>query len=102
MIGLSIIVALILVGVSMALYVSSGASQLDLSRPGYRAVSDQVVTNDSDFGNYSATGTLDQSAIDQFKTLYDKQSAKAQAVDAFGGDPLSPDALELSAPTASN
>lgn len=97
----SIVIALGLVSVSMALYTSSGAAQLDLSRPGYRAVTSQAITTDKDFEEYSAFGSLDENAINDFRTIYDKQSAKAKAVDAFNGDPLDPEALGISAPTAS-
>ena len=92
-------VALLLVSVGLALYNSSGAAQLDLSRPGYQAVSRQAINNDKDFENYATFGAMDQAAITEFKTLYEKQAAKAKAVDAFSGDPLDPDVLEISAPT---
>jgi len=102
LIAITIAIALFLVGVSMALYASSGAAQLDLSRPGYRAVSSQAVNSDSDFKNYSPFGQLDKAALDEFNALYSKQASKAKAVDAFSGDPLDPDALEISAPAPTN
>ena len=40
MIGAVVLTALFLVGVALALYASSGAAQLDLSRPGYVSVRD--------------------------------------------------------------
>ena len=91
----SIVITCIMVTVSMVLYNSSGAAQLDLSRPGYQSVRSQSVTNDNNFQTYSGVGSVNQSTIDEFKTLMDAQSQKVQAVDAFGGDPLSPDALGL-------
>lgn len=99
LIALTIVISLFLVSISMAIYASSGAAQLDLSRPGYHAVSGKVISNDSDFENYSASGSIDPAAIKEFKALYDKQAVKATSVDAFGGDPLNPDVLEISAPT---
>ncbi len=96
LLAITIGIALFLVGTSMALYASSGAAQLDLSRPGYRAVSSQALKSDNDFEGYSATGKMDQSAIDTFRALYTKQASKAKAVDAFSGDPLNPDVLEIS------
>lgn len=94
MITLSVFVALMLVGISMALYYSSGAAQLDLSRPGYKDVRDQVVNGDT-FQNYSDSGPVNQTTITEFKLLYDQQAKKIELVDAFGGDPLSPDALGI-------
>lgn len=99
LIGISITIALVLVSISMTLYATSGAAQLDLSRPGYKSVISQAVSTDGDFGNYSSIGKLSQEAIDEFKALYDEQAAKAKTVDAFSGDPLDPDVLEISAPT---
>lgn len=99
LIAVSITVAMFLVGVSMALYASSGAAQLDLSRPGYSAVTSQALKNDNGFENYSNSGDINKASIDEFRTLYDRQATKAKAVDAFRGDPLDPAALELSLPT---
>lgn len=99
LIATSIAIAMFLVGVSMALYTSSGAAQLDLSRPGYSAVTSQAVKNDNDFENYSNSGDIDKASVDEFRALYDRQATKAKAVDAFKGDPLDPAALELSLPT---
>lgn len=98
-IGLSITIAFILVMVSMSMYNSSGAAQLDLSRPGYISVRSQAITSDDDFKNYTSTGQINQSTISEFKLLYAGQAQKTKAVDAFGGDPLSPDALGIAVTT---
>lgn len=95
---LAITASLVLVGVSLALYASSGAAQLDLSRPGYKTIISQGTTDTNDFENYSPSGALDQESMDEFRVLYGKQADKAKAVDAFSGDPLNPDVLEISAP----
>ena len=94
MITSSVFVALMLVGISMALYYNSGAAQLDLSRPGYKDVRNQVINGDT-FQNYSDSGPINQTTISEFKLLYDQQAKKIESVDAFGGDPLSPDALGI-------
>lgn len=97
----SILIAFVLVVVSMFLYNSSGAAQLDLSRPGYVSIRSQAVTNDSDFENYSSTGSINQGSISEFKLLYAKQANKTKAVDAFGGNPLSLDSLGLNSEVVS-
>ena len=94
-ISTSILIAFVLVFISMYMYNSSGAAQLDLSRPGYVSVRSQAISDDGDFKNYSSTGTIDQSSITEFKTLYSTQAQKTKSVEAFGGDPLSPTALGL-------
>ncbi len=102
LIVLSIFIALGLVSISMALYNSSGAAQLDLSRPGYKTVTSQAVNNDGDFQDYSASGPLDTNAINEFRSVYDKQATKAKAVDAFSGDPLDPDVLDIGASSSTD
>lgn len=96
LVGASIATAFALVFISLELYTSSGAAQLDLSRPGYKAVTSQAITTDSDFEDYSPSGQLDTQSVNDFKVLYNKQADKAKAVDAFSGDPLDPDTLEIS------
>lgn len=86
-----------LVAVSMAMYNVSGAAQLDLSRPGYNDVRDQVDKTDNTVILFPETGSISQSAINGFGKELTSESQKIQAVDAFGGDPLSPEALGLSA-----
>lgn len=97
LIVLSIIIAAVLVVIGMMLYSSSGAAQLDLSRPGYQSIRSQVVTSDTNFQDYPNLGQIDQNSMSEFKTLYEQQAQKAKAVDAFGGDPLNPDSLAISA-----
>jgi hypothetical protein len=95
-ITISILISSVLVYVSMQIYASSGAAQLDLSRPGYVSVRSQVDTTDGDFQTYSSNGPISKSVIDNFKALFDKQVKKIESVDAFGGSPLDPTALGIS------
>jgi hypothetical protein len=91
----TIFVALALVGLSMWMYYSSGAVQLDLSRPGYSAVAQQVTDDENKFTVYPSTGPINTDSLNQFQQTYDDQAANAKAVDAFGGDPLSAAALGM-------
>lgn len=95
LIALTIVISLILVGVGLAAYNLSGASQLDLSRPGLEVVSDQVVNESQNIGDYSATGPVNTTTIEEFKKLFDEQAESASAIDAFAGDPLNPQILEF-------
>lgn len=94
LVGLTIVVSLFLVGVALDLYGSSGAAQLDLSRPGYQSVRAQVDRGD-DFDGFSATGPIDKASLDQFRKLYETQADQAKAVDSFGGDVMSDQALSI-------
>lgn len=95
---LTILIAIVLVSVSIIIYKVSGASQLDLSRPGYQSVSDKVDRTDP-VTDYSAFGPVNNSTVNDFTTIFDNQAAKAKAIDAFNGDPLNPEVLEFGNPT---
>ena len=95
----TILISLFLVAVALALYASSGAAQLDLSRPGYTSVRDRAVRSDT-FDGYSATGPINKETINQFRTLYDKQAEQATNVDSFSGTVMSDQALSIDAPPA--
>lgn len=89
---IAVLIAVVLTAVSMILYNISGAAQLDLSRPGYQSVSNQV-DKEEKIDTYSSSGSVNKETIQEFITLYDKQAEKAKAVDAFNGDPLNPEVL---------
>jgi len=95
---ITVIVALIMTVVSVIIYNSTGAAQLDLSRPGYRSVSSQVEKTDH-IDTYSASGPVNTETIQEFMNMYDAQAKKAKAVDAFNGDPLNPEVLEFGTPS---
>ena len=95
---ITVLIALVMTTISVIMYNSSGAAQLDLSRPGYLSVSDQVVETDQ-IDTYSSTGPVNEESIKEFMKLYDEQAAKAKKVDAFNGDPLNPEVLEFGTST---
>lgn len=94
LVGATILVALFLVSVALALYASSGAAQLDLSRPGYVSVREQVKPTDKST-DFPASGTIDQAAIDRFRVLYDKHAEQVNKVDSFSGDVMSDQTLSI-------
>jgi hypothetical protein len=99
LVGMTIVTSLLLVVVSLYLYRSSGAEQLDLSRPGYEAVREQASQNDlNDFTSFPSTGPLDKDAIGTFRSLYDEQLKQATALNSFGGEVMSDSALSIDAP----
>lgn len=91
---ITIVTAIILTSISIVMYNVSGTAQLDLSRPGYQSVSDQVETGNT-IDDYAAFGPVNKSTVDEFTKIYDEQATKAKAVDAFSGDPLNPEVLEF-------
>ena len=91
--------SLILVMIAMAMYSSSGAAQLDLSRPGYQAVQSQADRNES-ITAFPATGPLTRKDLDTFHDMYQSQAKEVLGYDSFGGTPMSDQALGLDMPAA--
>ena len=94
LIGGTILTAMFLVGVALALYASSGAAQLDLSRPGYKSVRNQAVRSDS-FNGFPATGAITDQTLSDFRKMYDEQAKKATNFNSFGGGPMTDEALSI-------
>ncbi|MDT4832777.1 hypothetical protein FQZ97_663450 [compost metagenome] len=102
MIGGAVIISLFLVGVGLALYSSSGAAQLDLSRPGYATVRSEATKSADKYEGFSATGPIDQAALEQFRKLFEEQSSSATNFDAFANDVLTDSALKINNPSTDN
>jgi hypothetical protein len=98
LVGVTILISLFLVGVSLALYASSGAEQLDLSRPGYISVRSQAVRSEEIFTGFPSSGAMNATVINQFRALYKKQAEQATEVDGFGGDVMDDSTLGIDAP----
>lgn len=92
----SIIVSIILTMMSLALYRSSGTSQLDLSRPGLDEVRKKALPDDTYHG-FSSNGPLDKASLNEFDTEYNKKLKELGTQDAFANDVLSPKVLQIDA-----
>lgn len=99
-----IIISCVLVSISLSLYNSSGAAQVDLSRPGYQSVRSEASRDSTPEDAFPSTGDLDDAAFKQFDTAYDKHAKRVTGVDSFDPEALSDDSLQLyqdsSAPAA--
>jgi hypothetical protein len=93
--ALVLMVTFTLLAISFGLYKSSGAAQLDLSRPGYMQTktSSEEANQHKDF---SATGEINSEVVKEFKALYDEQVEDINQVDAFRSEALSDGALGIS------
>lgn len=98
MIASAVAISLFLVGVGLALYSSSGAAQLDLSRPGYATVRSEATKAADKYEGFSANGPIDQDVLKQFRKLFDEQSSSATNFDAFANDVLSDSTLKIDSP----
>lgn len=95
MIAGAITLALLLVLLSMYLYNRSGAAQLDLSLPGLQEQRLKAQSTER-FDAFSASGPLDEDALDQFNQIYTgQQSAIGQDKDGFDPGELSDAKLNI-------
>lgn len=88
-------IGLLLTVISMSLYISSGASRLDLSRPGYEKVRTQVTEDDGD-ESFSANGPMNESVVDDFQKLFTKHRDNLNASDDFDSTVIDDAQLRLS------
>lgn len=91
----AICIGLLLTMVSMSLYISSGASQLDLSRPGYERARTQVDESKDD-GRFETSGPVDAESLREFQGLYTKNRSKLNASDKFDSAIIDDTQLRLS------
>lgn len=95
MISGALIVAIIATGVNIWFYVSSGAINVDLSRPGYEAVRKETVDDPSMQQTFSSDGELTQQVRDDFLVQIDILQNNLKQMNDFSNDSLSDKALNL-------
>jgi len=95
----AIIVALIMTAVSVFLYIITGASKLDLSRPGYEGAREKVKQAEPTETSFGPSGALDAKAMKQFMDEYKEQSQRLGGYDTFSPKILEDSQLGLDAPT---
>ena len=93
-IGAAVLIALLMTVISISLYIRSGASRLDLSRPGYEGVRKQVTASEDD-EILSATGPMDVKTIDTFQTMFNKRRSTLDKLDPFTPSVLDDSSIRL-------
>ncbi len=92
-----ILISMFMVSVALNLYNSSGAAQVDLSRPGYQSIQKQASRDTTD-DNFSSSGTLKVSDFELFKQYYSNHANRVVGVDSFDSQALSDGSLQLFSP----
>lgn len=90
----------ILTSISMTMYITSGASGLDLSRPGFDA--DRKKVENTKELTFSPTGPLSEADFKAFMKSYTEQRKKLNSMGAFDSKVLSDESLGLTPVTESN
>lgn len=78
----------------MYIYNTSGAAQVDLSRPGYQSVRSEA-SRDSVADAFPSTGALTDKDFDAFNKMYEDHSRQVVGVNSFGPQALDTDTLQL-------
>ena len=94
----ALLIAMLLTAVSMALYVSSGASRLDLSRPGYERAR-EAVQRDAAEDAFSSTGPLNTDVVTDFQERYTKHRDRLKRYDNYGSTALDDSELQIAPAT---
>lgn len=90
----ALLISMLLTAISMALYISSGASRLDLSRPGYEGVRTEVQRSDNEEA-FSATGPVNTEAVNDFQARFSRHRATLTKLDTFGTNALDDTQLQI-------
>lgn len=93
----ALLIAMLLTAISMALYVSSGASRLDLSRPGYEGAREEVQRGISET-SFDPTGPLNTEVTKDFQERFDTHRDRLGKLGNYGTNALDDDQLQI-APT---
>lgn len=91
----TIIVAVVLVVISMAVYHSSGAAQLDLSRAEFKPVRSQISNSSKNKASFDSQGGVDAKVLDDFLARFNEDANKATNSKAFSVDVLSDEQLGM-------
>lgn len=89
-----IAVSFILVLIALSLYNSSGAAQVDLSRPGYQSIQKEASRGAID-DSFPSNGVLDEKAFNDFDKLYGAHAKRVVGVDSFDPQALETKSLQL-------
>ena len=88
-----IAIAGVMVWIAMDMYNTSGAAQVDLSRPGFQEVRKQAA-RDAEPETYKTEGSITKQSLDEFKKMYQQRRSKI-ADGTFDPNVLSVESLQL-------
>ena len=92
-IGTAIVLSIAMVMWALDLYNSSGAAQVDLSRPGYQSIREEASTGTGD-DVFDSSGSLDATALDEFDAMYSKHAKRVVDSNSFTSDALTDKSLQ--------
>jgi hypothetical protein len=97
----AISLALFMTVLSVTIYISSGVSTLDLSRPGYERVREQIGES-GPTESFSSNGPLTPEVVDEFLELYDGNIERLENTNDFSDTNLKDIRERMLRPKSSN
>lgn len=94
MITMAVTIAVALSGISVYVYVSTGAINIDLSRPGYEKNREETAYDEEDTP-FSSSGPINEEAINDFNQRLEKIQNELGEMNNFSTDAMSDEALGL-------
>lgn len=98
---ITITIAIVLTVISVFIYVNSGVSSLDLSRPGFEQARSQLKNPDAS-ATFDAEGPINPQVLDVFKVIYDSRLKEMKDSGNFTGDVINDSNLGIDPRTSSN
>jgi hypothetical protein len=94
MITAAVLLTAILTTISIWVYVSSGAINIDLSRPGYEKIRADTLAETPET-QFLATGPIDKTAVDDFNARLETLQTELGSMNNFSNDVMSDEALGI-------
>jgi hypothetical protein len=96
-----VVMTFLMTSISMTLYVTSGASSLDLSRPGYVQARSEV-KDDTVSKSFPSVGPLNKEEYDKYKALFDEQQKTIKNLSSYEPGPIDDTSLRLTGQPQTN
>lgn len=94
MITIVTLAAIILSGLSIYIYISTGAVNIDLSRPGYEKNREDTAYNEDEIP-FSNSGPINNEVVDDFNQRIEKLQNELAGMNNFSAEAMSDEALGL-------
>ena len=92
---IAIIVSVALTVISVSVYITSGAINVDCSLPTDAEICKKVIVDDENEKSFSPNGFFNEQAIEDFNAVYEDIKSGLDKMGSFGADAISDEALDL-------
>ena len=79
---------------SIWIYTSSGAINIDLSRPGFENIREETSASDPET-QFKSSGPIDKDSVDDFNTRLESLQVKINSMNNFSNDVMSDESLGI-------